>query len=124
MRLENIEKVILINNLYKSILPTKRDKEKGFVDNKKSKLQIGRSNEGSTGDYGLFTGKMDEFRFYNEELTEFEVKTIYQKTLGNDNPIEWQLVKKHLIKKEVKEKVSKKIKDFKNDINKQLKNFK
>ena len=99
---EQIEKVILINNLYKSILPTKRDKEKGFVDNEKSKLQIGRSNEGSTGDYGLFTGKMDEFKFYNEELTEFEVKNIYQKTLGNDNPIEWQLVKKHLIKKDPK----------------------
>ena len=74
---EQIEKVILINNLYKSILPTKRDKEKGFVDNEKSKLQIGRSTEGSTGDYGLFTGKMDEFKIYSEELTEFEVNIIW-----------------------------------------------
>ena len=36
---EPIEKVSLINNLYKSILPTKRDREKGFVEKEKSKLQ-------------------------------------------------------------------------------------
>ena len=96
---EPIEKVSLIDNLYKSILPTKRDKEKGFVVTERP-LKIGRSNEGSTGDYGLFNGKMDEFKFYGEELTPFDVKFIYQKTLGENYPIEWPLVKEHLIKKD------------------------
>ena len=99
---EPIEKVSLINNLYKSILPTKRDREKGFVEKEKASLSIGRSNEGSTGDYGLYTGKMDEFRFYNNELSKYEVKTIYQKTIGNDKPIEWSLVREHLINKDPK----------------------
>ena len=91
----------MIDNLYKSILPTKRDKDKGFVVTERP-LKIGRSNEGSTGDYGLFNGKMDEFKFYIEELTPYDVKFIHQKTLGENKPIEWPLVKEHLIKKDPK----------------------
>ena len=56
---KEMEKVGVIDNLYKTILPTHRDREKGFINTKRD-LVNGRSYEGSTGDYGLFSGQYDE----------------------------------------------------------------
>ena len=92
---------VVIDNLYKTMLPTTRDRKKGFVDTKR-KLVIGRSYEGSTGDYGLFSGRMDEFKFFKGELTPYEVQTIYSETLGEEQSIVWPMIKKHLIEKDPK----------------------
>jgi hypothetical protein len=56
--------------------PTRREIEKGFVETKRNMI-IGRSYEGSTGDYGLFSGKLDELKFFNGVLTPFEVQSVY-----------------------------------------------
>lgn len=95
---ELLEKENLINNLYKSIIPTTRQKDKGFVDTERP-LIIGRSYEGFNGDNGLFSGKLDELRFYGSELTPFEIKSVYSESLGENHPAEWPLVKDHLIRK-------------------------
>ncbi len=92
---------VVIDNLYKTMLPTTRDRKKGFV-NTQRKLMIGRSNEGSTGDYGLFSGRMDEFKFFKGELTPFEVQSVYSETLGEEQSIVWPIIKKHLIEKDPK----------------------
>ena len=92
---------VVIDNLYKTMLPTTRDRKKGFI-NTDRKLMIGRSNEGSTGDYGLFSGRMDEFKFFKGELTPFEVQSVYSETLGEEQSIVWPIIKKHLIEKDPK----------------------
>jgi hypothetical protein len=96
-----MEKVGVIDNLYKTIRPTHRDREKGFVSTERD-LTIGRSYEGSTGDYGLFTGKLDELKFFNGVLTPFEVQSIHSQTLEQEQDIDWPLVKQHLIEKDPK----------------------
>ena len=75
---KKIETETIVDNLYKTIKPTYRDREKGFVSAQRN-LIIGKSYEGSTGDYGLFTGKLDELKFFNGVLTPFEIQSIYSK---------------------------------------------
>jgi hypothetical protein len=98
---KEIEKVGVIDNLYKSMLPTRRDREKGFVNSNRN-LAIGRSYEGSTGDYGLFSGKLDEFKFFKGALTPFEIQSIHSETLGSEIATVWPMVKNHLIEKDPK----------------------
>ena len=98
---KEMEKVVVIDNLYKTILPTHRDREKGFVNTKRD-LIIGRSYEGSTGDYGLFSGQLDELKFFKCVLTPFEIQSIHTQTLGKEEAIGWPLVQKHLIEKDPK----------------------
>ena len=89
----------VIDNLYKTMLPTYRDREKGFVSTERN-LVMGRSNEGSTGDYGLFSGLLDEFKFFEGVLTPYEIQSIYNETLGEEQSVEWSLIKEHLIEKD------------------------
>jgi hypothetical protein len=98
---KTIEKVSVIDNLYKSMLPTRRDREKGFVNSERN-LVVGRSYEGSTGDYGLFSGQLDELQFFEEVLTPFEVQSIHEETLGKETPKNWPLLQQHLIDKDPK----------------------
>ena len=98
---KEIQKVGVIDNLYKTMLPTHRDREKGFISTKRD-LVIGRSYEGSTGDYGLFNGKLDELKFYKGVLTPFEVQSIYSETSGQKVKIEWPIVQKYLIENDPK----------------------
>ena len=96
---KEIETIGVIDNLYKTIKPTYRDKEKGFVSSKRN-LIIGKSYEGSTGDFGLFSGKLDEFKFFNGVLTPLEVQSEYSETTGQKEEITWTTVQKHLIEKD------------------------
>lgn len=96
---KEIETIGVIDNLYKTIKPTYRDKEKGFVSSKRN-LIIGKSYEGSTGDFGLFSGKLDEFKFFNGVLTPFEVQSENSETKGQKEEITWTTVQKHLIEKD------------------------
>lgn len=98
---KTIEKVSVIDNLYKSMLPTRRDREKGFVNSERN-LVVGRSYEGSTGDYGLFSGQLDELQFFEGVLTPFEVQSIHEETLGKETPKNWPLLQQHLIDKDPK----------------------
>ncbi|MGB2136304.1 MAG: DUF1553 domain-containing protein, partial [Flavobacteriaceae bacterium] len=96
---KEIETIGVIDNLYKTIKPTYRDKDKGFVSSKRN-LIIGKSYEGSTGDFGLFSGKLDEFKFFNGVLTPFEVQSEHSETTGQKEEIAWTTVQKHLIEKD------------------------
>ena len=98
---KEIETEGVIDNLYKTIKPTYRDIEKGFVSAQRN-LIIGKSYEGSTGDYGLFTGKLDELKFFNGVLTPFEIKSIYSKNSKQKEEIQWPVVQNHLIEKDPK----------------------
>ncbi len=91
----------VIDNLYKTMKPTRREIEKGFVETKRNMI-IGRSYEGSTGDYGLFSGKLDELKFFNGVLTPFEVQSVYSENAKQKEEIKWPLVQKHLIEKDPK----------------------
>ena len=98
---KEIETEAVVDNLYKTIKPTYRDREKGFVSAQRN-LIIGKSYEGSTGDYGLFTGKLDELKFFNGVLTPFEVQSIYSENSKQKEKINWPLVQNHLIEKDPK----------------------
>ena len=98
---KEIETEGVIDNLYKTIKPTYRDIEKGFVSAQRN-LIIGKSYEGSTGDYGLFTGKLDELKFFNGVLTPFEIQSIYSKNSKQKEEIQWPVVQNHLIEKDPK----------------------
>jgi len=98
---KEIETEGVIDNLYKTIKPTYRDRKKGFVSAQRN-LIIGKSYEGSTGDYGLFTGKLDELKFFRGVLTPFEIKSIYSENSKQKEDIEWSVVQNHLIEKDLK----------------------
>ncbi|MBH45418.1 MAG: hypothetical protein CMC93_02230 [Flavobacteriaceae bacterium] len=95
---EKIAQQGIINNLYKTMIPTKRDRKKGFVETDRS-LIVGKSYEGSTGDYGLFMGKLDEFKFFKGVLTPFEVRSIHAENTTQKTEILWDEIQEHLIEK-------------------------
>ena len=98
---KEIETEGVVDNLYKTIKPTTRDREKGFVSAQRN-LIIGKSYEGSTGDYGLFTGKLDELKFFNGVLTPFEIQSIYSENSKQKEEVQWPVVQNHLIEKDPK----------------------
>ncbi|MEC8635845.1 MAG: DUF1553 domain-containing protein, partial [Bacteroidota bacterium] len=98
---KEIETEAVLDNLYKTIKPTYRDREKGFVSAQRN-LIIGKSYEGSTGDYGLFTGKLDELKFFNGVLTPFEIQSIYSENSKQKDEIQWPVIQNHLIEKNPK----------------------
>ncbi len=91
----------VIDNLYKTIKPTGADNEKGFVE-KKRNIIIGKSYSSFSGDYGLFSGKLDEFKFFNGALTPFEVQSIHSEDLEEKERIKWPVIQKHLVEKDSK----------------------
>ena len=108
---EKIAQQGIINNLYKTMIPTKRDRKKGFVETDRS-LIVGKSYEGSTGDYGLFMGKLDEFKFFKGVLTPFEVRSIYAENTNQKTETPWEEVQQHLIEKNSEiDKIKKKLKN-------------
>ncbi|MEK9608274.1 MAG: DUF1549 domain-containing protein, partial [Flavobacteriaceae bacterium] len=108
---EKIAQQGIINNLYKTMIPTKRDRKKGFVETERS-LIVGKSYEGSTGDYGLFMGKLDEFKFFKGVLTPFEVRSIHAENTNQKTETPWEEVQQHLIEKNSEiVKIKKKLKN-------------
>ena len=108
---EKIAQQGIINNLYKTMIPTKRDRKKGFVETDRS-LIVGKSYEGSTGDYGLFMGKLDEFKFFKGVLTPFEVRSIYAENTNQKTETPWEEVQQHVIEKNSEiVKIKKKLKN-------------
>ena len=108
---EKIAQQGIINNLYKTMIPTKRDRKKGFVETDRS-LIVGKSYEGSTGDYGLFMGKLDEFKFFKGVLTPFEVRSIQAENTNQKIETPWEEVQQHLIEKNSEiVKIKKKLKN-------------
>ena len=108
---EKIAQQGIINNLYKTMIPTKRDRKKGFVETDRS-LIVGKSYEGSTGDYGLFMGKLDEFKFFKGVLTPFEVRSIHAENTNQKIENPWEEVQQHLIEKNSEiDKIKKKLKN-------------
>ncbi len=108
---EKIAQQGIINNLYKTMIPTKRDRKKGFVETDRS-LIVGKSYEGSTGDYGLFMGKLDEFKFFKGVLTPFEVRSIHAENTNQKTETPWEEVQQHLIEKNSEiDKIKKKLKN-------------
>jgi hypothetical protein len=98
---KEIKTIGVIDNLYKTIKPTKPDFEKGFVERKQNVI-IGRSYEGSTGDYGLFSGKLDELKLFKGVLTPFEVQSIHSENTEEKEKIKWPVIQKHLVEKDSK----------------------
>lgn len=64
---------VKVDNLYKSILPLNSRSE---VENRP--IRLGRSYRDFDGDYGLFTGGMDEVYIFDRLLTSPEVYSIYK----------------------------------------------
>ena len=94
----------VINNLYKSIKPVSPVFQKGLVERTRP-LTIGKAKEASTGDNGLFIGKMDDFRFYKDKLTALEVKMVYDNTLSKIEKPNERLIKDHWVNSDAKIKV-------------------
>lgn len=62
-----------INNLSKSIKPVSAS----GINLEKRAVLIGKTYEGSTGDNGLFMGKMDELKIYRKAITPLEISILY-----------------------------------------------
>ncbi|WP_299536073.1 DUF1553 domain-containing protein [Ulvibacterium sp.] len=67
------------DRLYKSI-KTIKDKEHTLYTRS---IKVARNYSFSTGENGIFQGKIDDIRLYGRTLTPLEVKYIYQKDIGS-----------------------------------------
>ena len=85
---------IKIDNLSKSIKPVTAS---GLKLEKRPVL-VGKTYEGSTGDNGLFMGKMDDLRIFKNALTLLEVKILYNKYSKKKSSFDKGLIKDYWIK--------------------------
>ena len=67
---EKFEFEIRLNNLSKSIKPVSAS----GINIEERPVLIGKTYEGSTGDNGLFMGKMDDLKIFNKSISNLEVK--------------------------------------------------
>ena len=86
---------ILIDKLSKSIKPVSAS----GLKLEKRPILIGKTYEGSTGDNGLFMGKMDEIKIYGRPLTGLEVKQLFSQYSEQESQIDQTLIQNHWIKK-------------------------
>ena len=85
---------IILNNLSKSIKPVSAS----GLKLEERPILVGKTYEGSTGDNGLFMGKMDDIKIYNKPLSSLEMKIIYDKYFDDKTKYEKELIKDHWIK--------------------------
>lgn len=85
---------ILIDKLSKSIKPVSAS----GLKLEKRPILIGKTYEGSTGDNGLFMGKMDEIKIYGRPLTGLEVKQLFSQYSEQESQIDQTLIQNHWIK--------------------------
>ena len=83
----------LINNLSKSIKPVSAS---GMTIEERAIL-IGKTYEGSTGDNGLFMGKMDDLKIFSKAISPLELKVIFNQYSNKITPINETLAKNHWI---------------------------
>ena len=83
----------LINNLSKSIKPVSAS---GMTIEERAIL-IGKTYEGSTGDNGLFMGKMDDLKIFSKAISPLELKVIFDQYSNKITPINETLAKNHWI---------------------------
>ena len=86
--------VTKINNLSKSIKPV----TSSGLKLEKRPILIGKTYENSTGDNGLFMGKMDDIRIYKKELTDLEIRILYNQHSKTKDEYEQELIKEYWIK--------------------------
>ena len=85
---------IIINNLSKSIKPVSAS----GLKLEERPILVGKTYEFSTGDNGLFMGKMDELKIYDKPLSALELKIIYNQYFDDKIKYEKELIKDHWIK--------------------------
>ena len=85
---------IQINNLSKSIKPVSTS----GINLEKRAVLVGKTYESSTGDNGLFMGKMDELKIYNKAITPLEVSLLYNKNSRSPISVTPPKIKDHWIK--------------------------
>ena len=90
----SIDFEIKINNLSKSIKPVTAS----GLNLEKKPVLIGKTYETSTGDNGLFMGKMDELKIYNKAITPLEVSLLYNKNSRSPISVTPLKIKDHWIK--------------------------
>ena len=85
---------IQINNLSKSIKPVSTS----GINLEKRAVLVGKTYESSTGDNGLFMGKMDELKIYNKAITPLEVSLLHNKNSRSPISVSPTKIKDHWIK--------------------------
>ncbi len=84
---------ILIDNLYKSILPVTWS---GMKKEDRSIL-IGKSYSSFVGDNGTFVGRMDEIKFFNKALSPLAVQLHFEEFTAQKNRVDPTKIKDYLV---------------------------
>lgn len=108
---EKVSELKMVDNLYKSIKPVSSS---GIREERRS-VKLAESYDGSSGDNGIFMGKMDELLIYNKDLTSYEIKTLFNIYKRGESETNDQLKSEYLVNdnsqiKKLKTEISK-IKD-------------
>lgn len=90
---DKISKLNLVNNLYKSIKPVSSS---GIREERRS-LKLGENYDGSSGDNGIFIGKMDDLFIYDKPLSEYEVKVIFNSYQSEEKEIKDEIIREYLV---------------------------
>ena len=90
---EKVSKTKMVNNLYKSIKPVSSS---GIREERRS-LKLAESYDGSSGDNGIFKGKMDELFLFNKALTTYEIKVLYNSYQKGEKKIDNYLKREYLV---------------------------
>lgn len=105
---DEVPKVKVVNNLYKSIKPVSSS---GIREEKRS-LKLGENYDGSSGDNGIFIGKMDDLSIYNKTLSPYEIKVLYNTYQREEKQIGDELKREYLVNEDNQ------IKQIKNELSK------
>ena len=82
-----------IDNLSKSIKPVSAS----GINLEQRAVLVGKTYEGSTGDNGLFMGKMDDLKIFNKAISQLELNVLLDQYHDKMTPIDESLAKDHWV---------------------------
>ena len=82
-----------IDNLSKSIKPVSGS----GINLEQRAVLVGKTYEGSTGDNGLFMGKMDDLKIFNKAISQLELNVLLDQYHDKMTPIDESLAKDHWV---------------------------
>ncbi len=94
---EKVPTVTEFDQLHKTIYPVSGNAKR---DREDRALRIGKAYRSFTGEYGIFTGSIDEVRLWNDELTAAELTSLYQTDLKQPSQIDPSLLSEHAVKRQ------------------------
>lgn len=82
---EKVESVVVYDRLQRSTYPIAFSKARNDRP-----LRLGKSYRAFTGEYGIYAGRLDEFRLFNRQISPLEIKAIFNRTSLGDYLVQYE----------------------------------